>query len=415
MIADKPRGTCDQYMHRVEFYLCIQFYISSISKLLCVLSRNSPKGGETPGKDVLLGSPAEAFRYTDIAYRDSIAGHFFMAGTILVTGGAGYIGSHACIALVEAGHSVVVLDNLCNSSPVALERVAELCGQSVPFVEGDIRDAALLDSVFQSHNIGAVMHFAGLKAVGESVEMPLAYYDANVTGSLVLLAAMERAGVDALVFSSSATVYGDPESVPIQESFSLSPTSPYGWTKFMVEKILTDWQQADPTRHVGLLRYFNPVGAHPSGRIGEDPRGIPNNLMPYIAQVAVGLRDKLMVFGADYDTPDGTGVRDYIHVMDLVDGHVCALDYVQANCGLHTVNLGTGRGVSVLEMVRAFEEASGKPVPYEIVGRRAGDIATCWADPARAADLMDWRANHSLAQMCEDSWRWQQGNPRGYN
>jgi UDP-glucose 4-epimerase len=337
-----------------------------------------------------------------------------MAATVLVTGGAGYIGSHACVALMEAGHEVVVLDNLCNSSPVALQRLRDICGESPAFKQGDIRDRACLDQIFREHRIDAVLHFAGLKAVGESVEKPLAYYDNNVTGSLVLLAAMQQAGVNNLVFSSSATVYGDPASVPIREDFSLGPTNPYGRTKLMVEDILADWQAANPDWSIGRLRYFNPVGAHPSGRIGEDPQGIPNNLMPYVAQVAVGQREKLFVFGNDYATLDGTGVRDYIHVMDLVEGHVVALDYIRSVRGLHTVNLGTGNGVSVLEIVGAFERASGRSVPYEIVARRPGDIAACWADPGLAQELLQWKASRSLTQMCEDAWRWQSGNPLGY-
>ena len=337
-----------------------------------------------------------------------------MAATVLVTGGAGYIGSHACVALMEAGHEVVVLDNLCNSSPVALQRVREISGASPAFKQGDIRDRACLDEIFREHRIDTVLHFAGLKAVGESVEKPLAYYDNNVTGSLVLLAAMQQAGVNNLVFSSSATVYGDPASVPIREDFALGPTNPYGRTKLMVEDILADWQVANPDWSIGRLRYFNPVGAHPSGLIGEDPQGTPNNLMPYVAQVAVGQREKLFVFGNDYATLDGTGVRDYIHVMDLVEGHVVALDYIQRERGLHTVNLGTGNGVSVLQIVGAFERASGRPVPYEIVARRPGDIAACWADPGLAQEVLQWKASRSLTQMCEDAWRWQSGNPLGY-
>jgi UDP-glucose 4-epimerase len=337
-----------------------------------------------------------------------------MAGTVLVTGGAGYIGSHACVSLIEAGYEVVVLDNLCNSSPVALERLREICGKSPAFVRGDVRDSSCLDGIFQAHDIIAVLHFAGLKAVGESVEIPLQYYDSNVGGALVLLAAMQRAGVHNLVFSSSATVYGDPPTVPIREDFALSPTSPYGRTKRMVEDILADWQAANPQWSICRLRYFNPVGAHPSGMIGEDPQGFPNNLMPFVAQVAVGQREKLFVFGNDYATPDGTGVRDYIHVMDLVEGHVVALDYICREPGLHTINLGTGNGVSVLEMVDAFERASGRPVPYEIVDRRPGDIATCWADPGLAQELLQWKASRGLEQMCEDAWRWQEANPRGY-
>ncbi|MCR9106626.1 MAG: UDP-glucose 4-epimerase GalE [Gammaproteobacteria bacterium] len=337
-----------------------------------------------------------------------------MGQTVLVTGGSGYIGSHACVALLEAGHTVIVLDNLSNSSEIALQRVHQICARAPLFIHADIRDAAALAAVFEAHEVDAVMHFAGLKAVGESVTMPLSYYDNNVTGSLVLLQAMEAAGVNNIVFSSSATVYGDPASVPIGENSPLNPTSPYGWTKMMVERVLTDWQHADAGRSVALLRYFNPVGAHPSGLIGEDPRGFPNNLMPFISQVAVGERDKLHVFGDDYATLDGTGVRDYIHVLDLVDGHLKALDFVAAKPGLHTINLGTGQGVSVLQMVAAFEQASGRQIPYAVVARRPGDIAQCWADPARARHLLQWEAQRDLTQMCADSWRWQQGNPCGY-
>tara|TARA_R110000823_G_scaffold198080_3_gene329156 strand:+ start:40616 stop:41632 length:1017 start_codon:yes stop_codon:yes gene_type:complete len=337
-----------------------------------------------------------------------------MSETILVTGGAGYIGSHACVALIEAGYDILVLDNFCNGSDVALDRVAELSGRAPKRVHGDIRDVECLDNIFRSADISAVMHFAGLKAVGESVDMPLQYYDNNVTGSVNLLAAMDRAGVGAMVFSSSATVYGDPASVPIREDFPLAPANPYGWTKRVVEQLLIDWQAAGEGRSVGLLRYFNPVGAHPSGRIGEDPQGTPNNLMPFVAQVAVGRREKLFVFGDDYDTPDGTGVRDYIHVMDLVEGHVVALRYMLENPSLQTFNLGTGSGVSVLEMVRAFEVACGRTIPYQVVARRPGDIAACWADPRRAETLLEWRASRDLAQMCEDSWRWQSDNPQGY-
>ena len=337
-----------------------------------------------------------------------------MTGKVLVTGGAGYIGSHACVALIEAGYEVVVLDNLCNSSLIALQRVENICGGVPLYIEGDIRDRHCLNQIFQTHEISSVLHFAGLKAVGESVSMPLEYYDNNVTGSLVLLAAMQQAGVSKLVFSSSATVYGDPVSVPIRENFALAPTSPYGRTKLMVETILADWQVANADWSIARLRYFNPVGAHPSGLIGEDPQGVPNNLMPFVAQVAVGQREKLFVFGNDYATADGTGVRDYIHVMDLVEGHVVALDYISKHRGLHTINLGTGNGVSVLDMVSAFERASGKPVPFEFVERRPGDIATCWADPGLAKDLLQWNASRSLTQMCEDAWRWQSGNPRGY-
>ncbi len=337
-----------------------------------------------------------------------------MNRTVLVTGGAGYIGSHACVALIEAGYDVVVLDNLCNGSALALERLQEICAVAPTFIHGDVRDSDCLNHIFRTHTIVAVLHFAGLKAVGESVEQPLEYYDNNVAGSLSLLAAMQQAGVKNMVFSSSATVYGDPASVPIQESFPLAPANPYGRTKLMVEHILADWQAANSEWSICRLRYFNPVGAHPSGLIGEDPRGFPNNLMPFVAQVAVGLRDKLRVFGGDYATPDGTGVRDYIHVMDLVEGHVSALDYVCSRPGLHTINLGTGNGVSVLQMVRAFEQASGRPIPYEIVDRRPGDIASYWADPESAQVLLHWKTSRDLKQMCEDAWRWQQENPEGY-
>lgn len=337
-----------------------------------------------------------------------------MTQTVLVTGGAGYIGSHACVCLIEAGYSVVVLDNLCNSSREAVVRVQEITGVELPLVEGDIRDADCLDALFAQYSIDAVMHFAGLKAVGESVEMPLEYYDSNVNGTLVLLAAMERAGVTRIIFSSSATVYGDPASVPIREDFPTSATNPYGRSKLMIEEMLEDWSQASSALSIGCLRYFNPVGAHVSGKIGEDPSGIPNNLMPFVAQVAVGRREKLAIFGDDYATPDGTGVRDYIHVVDLAEGHVAALEYVLAKPGLLTVNLGTGNGSSVLDMVRAFEAASGRPIAYEIVSRRAGDIAECWADPALAEELLGWKASRSLEAMCADTWRWQEGNPAGY-
>ncbi len=333
---------------------------------------------------------------------------------VLLTGGAGYIGSHTAVECLEAGHEVVVFDNLSNSSVKSLERVAKITGRQAAFVEGDIRDRAALRRLFERHTIDAVVHFAGLKAVGESVEKPLLYYDNNIGGSVALFEVMAEAGVKTVVFSSSATVYGDPASVPITEEFSLSATNPYGRSKLVIEEILRDVAHADEGWTVALLRYFNPVGAHASGLIGEDPRGIPNNLMPYIAQVAVGRRSHLNVFGGDYPTPDGTGVRDYIHVVDLARGHLAALNRMQALQGVHTWNLGTGRGVSVLEMVRAFEAASGRPVPYNIVGRRPGDVAQCWADPARAAHDLGWRAVHDLARMCEDTWRWQSENPEGY-
>jgi UDP-glucose 4-epimerase len=337
-----------------------------------------------------------------------------MSKTVLVTGGAGYIGSHTCIKLVEAGYSVLVLDNFSNSSPEAVRRVERILGASVPVVEGDIADAELLARLFAEHDIGSVIHFAGYKAVGESVELPLKYYRNNVLGTLVLCEAMLQAGVRNLVFSSSATVYGDPASLPIREDFPTSATNPYGRSKLMIEEMLRDLHVSDPGWNIALLRYFNPVGAHPSGLIGEDPAGIPNNLMPFIAQVAVGRRDKLNVFGSDYDTPDGTGVRDYIHVMDLADGHVKALEWLDRAAGVKAFNLGTGQGYSVLEMLHAFEKASGKPVPYELVARRPGDVASCYADPALAKGELGWEAVLGLDSMCADAWRWQMQNPQGY-
>ena len=333
---------------------------------------------------------------------------------ILVTGGAGYIGSHMVLVLLEAGYDVLVVDNLSNAKRESLTRVEQLAGRAPLFVEGDIRDAPLLESLFSEHDIAAVMHFAGLKAVGESVAEPLAYYDCNVVGSLRLFEAMARAGVNTLVFSSSATVYGDPASVPITEDFPLSATNPYGATKLHIEDMLRDLHRAQPTWRIALLRYFNPVGAHESGRIGEDPNGVPSNLMPFIAQVAVGKRESLSVFGNDYATVDGTGVRDYIHVMDLVEGHLAALRTLQREPGLLTVNLGTGQGYSVLQMVAAFAAASGRDIPYRIVERRPGDVAQCYADPARAQQQLGWRAKRDLATMCADHWRWQQQNPEGY-
>ena len=335
--------------------------------------------------------------------------------TVLVTGGAGYIGSHTVLLLLEAGHRVLVLDNLSNSSREALRRVEKITGARLTFVEGDIRDSAGLDLLFQTHDIGSVIRFAGLKAVGESVANPLAYYDCNVVGTLRLLEAMERANVRTLVFSSSATVYGDPASVPIQEDFPLSATNPYGATKLHIENMLRDLHRADPRWNLALLRYFNPAGAHPSGQIGEDPGGPPNNLMPYIAQVAVGKLERLNVFGGDYPTEDGTGVRDYIHVMDLAQGHLAALQTLDRQDGtLITTNLGTGRGYSVLEMIQAFARASGRDIPYQIVDRRPGDVATCYADPGHAQQVLGWRAEHGIEAMCEDHWRWQSGNPDGY-
>ncbi|MFP5419376.1 MAG: UDP-glucose 4-epimerase GalE [Gammaproteobacteria bacterium] len=338
---------------------------------------------------------------------------------VLLTGGAGYIGTHTAVECLAAGHEVIVYDNLSNSSPRALDRVAQIAGKPVMFVQGDIRDRDALKQLFASHAIDAVVHFAGLKAVGESVDKPLLYYDNNIAGSIVLFEEMAAAGVRSVVFSSSATVYGDPETVPITEDFPLSATNPYGRSKLFIEDMLRDVARADPGWNIALLRYFNPVGAHASGLIGEDPRGIPNNLMPYVAQVAVGRRAHLNVFGGDYPTPDGTGVRDYIHVVDLARGHVAALntlrrhDLNQAGA-VQTWNLGTGRGVSVLDLVHAFEAASGQPVPYQIVGRRAGDVAQCWADTQRAARELGWRAEYDLARMCADTWRWQQANPEGY-
>lgn len=333
---------------------------------------------------------------------------------ILVTGGTGYIGSHACLALIQAGYRVMVLDNLSNSHSGVLDRLERICGTRPDFVRGDIRDVGLLRQLFSEYEINAVMHFAGLKSVGESVEKPLEYYDNNVRGTLDLLSAMREAKLKSLIFSSSATVYGDPASVPIKEDAPRSATNPYGRTKLMIEEILADYHHAEPDMNIMLLRYFNPIGAHESGLIGEDPQGIPNNLMPFITQVAIGRRDKLSIFGGDYPTCDGTGVRDYIHVMDLVEGHVAALRYCQDRGGLLTVNLGTGQGYSVLQMVRAFERASNKIIPYEIVSKRNGDIAQCWADPTAARELLGWQAQRSLEQMCVDSWRWQENNPKGY-
>jgi UDP-glucose 4-epimerase len=327
---------------------------------------------------------------------------------ILITGGTGYIGSHACVALMQAGREVLILDNLCNSRREVLDRLEAICGRRPAFVEGDVRDATALDEVFDRHPIRAVMHFAGLKAVGESVEKPLDYYDNNVNGTLRLLTAMRRAEVNTLVFSSSATVYGDPAELPIREDAPRSATNPYGRSKLMIEDILADLHTTEPAWRIARLRYFNPVGAHESGLIGEDPRGIPNNLMPYIAQVASGQRERLNVWGNDYPTPDGTGVRDYIHVVDLAAGHVAALDHLEREGSLLTVNLGTGRGYSVLEMVKAFEQASGRPIPFTIAPRRPGDIASCWADPGLAAHLLGWQASRGIEQMCADTWRWQQ-------
>jgi len=334
--------------------------------------------------------------------------------TILVTGGAGYIGSHVCVELLDRGYDVVVIDNLVNSSPIAIERIQQISGRSLEFIEADLCDAVALRDLFQAQEIDAVMHFAGLKAVGESVEQPLRYYDNNVTGSLRLLECMAQQGIRNLVFSSSATVYGDPASNPVREDFPLSCTNPYGRTKLQIEEILGDLYTADPQWNISILRYFNPAGAHHSGLIGEDPSDIPNNLMPYVAQTASGLREQLSIFGDDYPTRDGTGVRDYIHVVDLARGHLSALEKLQASPGCMVHNLGTGRGYSVLEMVAAFEKACGRSIPYEVVARRAGDIAQCYADPARAERELGWRAEYNLEAMCTDAWNWQRQNPRGY-
>jgi len=335
---------------------------------------------------------------------------------VLVTGGAGYIGSHTCVELLEAGHEVVVVDNYCNSSPVSLDRVEQLAGRPLAGrFEADIRDRGALERIFGQVAFDAVIHFAGLKAVGESVAQPMAYYDNNVSGTVCLTEVMAAHGVKRMVFSSSATVYGDPASVPIREDFPTGPTNPYGRTKWMLEYILSDIAAADPAWHVALLRYFNPVGAHRSGRIGEDPNGIPNNLMPYVTQVAIGRLPQLQVFGDDYPTVDGTGVRDYIHVVDLARGHVRAVERLMSGQGVLTLNLGTGQGYSVLEVVKAFERASGQAVPYRIVARRPGDIAKCYADPAQAQRELGWAAEYGLDQMCADAWRWQSANPKGYD
>jgi len=334
---------------------------------------------------------------------------------IFITGGLGYIGSHTSVVFIEAGFHVSIIDNLSNSHINVLDRIENISGVRPTFYEGDIRDRTLLDNIFSSQTFDAVIHFAGLKAVGESVDKPLEYYDNNVGGSVSLLIAMKQANIKTLVFSSSATVYGDPHTVPIQEDFPCSMTNPYGSSKLIIENILADLSTAEPEWSIGRLRYFNPVGAHESGLIGEDPIGVPNNLMLYIAQVAARRRDKLSVFGGDYPTPDGSGVRDYIHVMDLAEGHLAALGYCQNNNGLLTVNLGTGQGISVIQMIEAFESITGQQVPFEIVDRRPGDIAQCWADPSFAKQVLDWNAVRSLDDMCADTWRWQRMNPSGYD
>ena len=337
-----------------------------------------------------------------------------MSGHVLVTGGAGYIGSHTCLALLQAGYRVTVLDNLSNSSARAVERVAELAGAPVDLEVADLADEAVLGRLFGERDLDAVVHFAGLKAVGESVAEPLRYWQNNVGGSLALFRTMAAAGVRRLVFSSSATVYGSPRSVPVTEDADLGPTNPYGRTKLAVEQILGDMCAADPALGVARLRYFNPAGAHPSGRIGEDPRGVPNNLTPFVMQVAVGRRPEVKVFGNDYDTPDGTGVRDYVHVMDLADGHVAALRRLEAGPGCLTLNLGTGRGYSVMEVMASASRACGRDLPYSLVARRPGDVAELVADPSRAAETLGWRASRDLDEMCTDHWRWQEANPEGY-
>jgi UDP-glucose 4-epimerase len=337
-----------------------------------------------------------------------------MTPPILITGGAGYIGSHTAVLLMEAGHRVVIVDNLSNSSVRVLERLRQLCGDAFEFVQADVRDGAALDGVFVRHSVASVIHFAGLKAVGESVAQPLRYFDNNVGGTVSLLQAMERANLRRLVFSSSATVYGEPQQVPIPETAPLSATNPYGRTKLVCEDMLRDLLAADPRWQVAILRYFNPVGAHASGLIGEAPSGAPNNLMPYITQVAVGQREFLSVFGNDYPTPDGTGVRDYIHVMDLARGHLAALEYLARGQRSITVNLGTGSGVSVQQLVDTFARVTGRPIAHRYVARRPGDVAACWADTTLARTLLGWQAEHDLVRMCEDAWRWQAMNPAGY-
>jgi len=334
---------------------------------------------------------------------------------ILVTGGTGYIGSHTCIELIQSGYEIVVVDNLCNSSLESLRRVESLVGRNIPFHKVDVRDKSSLIWVFEQHSIAGVIHFAGLKAVSESIEKPIQYYDVNVSATIILAEVMRKFNCKTFVFSSSATVYGNPHTVPIEENFPLSATNPYGRSKLIIEDFLQDVFVADETWHIALLRYFNPIGAHKSGLIGEDPNDIPNNLIPYISQVAVGKLEKLNIFGGDYDTPDGTGVRDYIHVVDLAKGHVKALKTLESRPQMLTVNLGTGNGYSVLDMVRAFEKASGKKIPYQIVDRRPGDIATCYANPNNAAKKIGWKAELKLDEMCKDTWRWQSQNPNGYS
>ena len=334
---------------------------------------------------------------------------------VLVTGGAGYIGSHTCLELLESGYGVIVVDNLCNSSPKSLDRVRELTGKEITFYEGDVRDEALLQKIFAEHEIGCVIHFAGLKAVGESVAKPWEYYDNNLNSTLVLTKVMKQVGMKNIIFSSSATVYTADNEMPLQEtSRTGNCTNPYGWTKYMSEQIFQGFAAAEPDWSIVLLRYFNPIGAHESGKIGEDPRGIPNTLMPYITQVAIGRREQLSVFGDDYDTPDGTGVRDYIHVVDLARGHVAAVKYAVSHNGCEVFNLGTGTGYSVLDMVKTFREVNQVALPYEIAPRRPGDIATCYADPSKSEKLLGWKAEKNLQDMCRDAWNWQSKNPQGY-
>ena len=333
---------------------------------------------------------------------------------ILVTGGAGYIGSHTCVELIKSGYEVVVVDNLCNSSLESIKRVEKLTDSDIPFHKVDVRDKQALTCVFEQYSIDGVIHFAGLKSVGESVEKPIEYYDTNVSGTFILAEVMREFNCKTFVFSSSATVYGDPHTVPIKEDFPISATNPYGRSKLMIEEFLQDVFIADDSWHIALLRYFNPVGAHKSGLIGEDPNDTPNNLIPYISQVAIGKLENLSIFGGDYDTHDGTGVRDYIHVVDLAKGHIKALQALKDKPQVLTVNLGTGKGYSVLDMIKAFERASDKNIAYQIVDRRPGDIATCYADPAYAVEKLDWKAEYELDEMCEDTWRWQSMNPKGY-
>lgn len=337
-----------------------------------------------------------------------------MGQSILVTGGAGYIGSHTIVGLLESGHRPIVLDNLCNASPVALQRVREITGMNFPYVQADVRDRSTLAEVFRTYPIDAVIHLAGLKAVGESIQVPLAYYDNNIIGTIHLLEAMQKAGCRNLIFSSSATVYGNPERVPVTEEMPLSATNAYGRSKLIIEEICRDLARSEEGWHIALLRYFNPVGAHPTGKIGEDPRGIPNNLMPYMVQVAVGRLPELQIFGNDYATPDGTGVRDFIHVMDLARGHIAALDAIESLCGAEAFNLGTGRGYSVMEMLRAMEQSVGAPIPHRFQSRRPGDIACCYAAPGLAELRLGWKTELGLEAMCRDAWKWCRDNPKGF-